>query len=66
MSGFSRGFGFVEYATLDDAAKGIEGMDGKVSSYLAQYFHVALIVTATTLNYLDFFKKKKLASLYTL
>ncbi|KAH7544268.1 hypothetical protein ACOSP7_030602 [Xanthoceras sorbifolium] len=29
VSGYSRGFGFVEYATLEDAAKGIEGMDGK-------------------------------------
>ncbi|KAK2639391.1 hypothetical protein Ddye_027186 [Dipteronia dyeriana] len=28
-SGFSRGFGFVEYATLEDAAKGVAGMDGK-------------------------------------
>lgn len=29
-TGFSKGFGFVKYATLDDAAKGIEGMDAKV------------------------------------
>ncbi|KAF4394611.1 organelle RRM domain-containing protein 2, mitochondrial [Cannabis sativa] len=29
VSGYSKGFGFVKYATLDDAAKGIEGMDGK-------------------------------------
>ncbi|KAJ0983375.1 hypothetical protein J5N97_011630 [Dioscorea zingiberensis] len=29
VSGYSKGFGFVRYATLDDAAKGIEGMDGK-------------------------------------
>ncbi|XP_030475528.2 organelle RRM domain-containing protein 2, mitochondrial-like [Syzygium oleosum] len=28
-SGYSKGFGFVKYATLDDAAKGIEGMDAK-------------------------------------
>ncbi|KAH7675743.1 RNA recognition motif domain-containing protein [Dioscorea alata] len=28
-SGYSKGFGFVRYATLEDAAKGIEGMDGK-------------------------------------
>lgn len=31
VSGYSKGFGFVRYATLEDAAKGIEGMDGKVS-----------------------------------
>ena len=31
VSGYSKGFGFVKYATLEDAAKGIEGMDGKVS-----------------------------------
>lgn len=31
VSGFSKGFGFVRYANLEDAAKGIEGMDGKVS-----------------------------------
>ncbi|KAK1583150.1 hypothetical protein Q3G72_021360 [Acer saccharum] len=29
VSGYSRGFGFVEYATLEDAAKGVTGMDGK-------------------------------------
>ncbi|EXB50913.1 hypothetical protein L484_021140 [Morus notabilis] len=29
VSGFSKGFGFVKYTTLEDAAKGIEGMDGK-------------------------------------
>nr|ACN41115.1 unknown [Picea sitchensis] len=29
ISGRSRGFGFVRYATLEDAAKGKEGMDGK-------------------------------------
>ncbi|KAF3453555.1 hypothetical protein FNV43_RR03995 [Rhamnella rubrinervis] len=29
VSGFSKGFGFVKYANLEDAAKGIEGMDGK-------------------------------------
>ncbi|PIA50855.1 hypothetical protein AQUCO_01200258v1 [Aquilegia coerulea] len=28
-SGYSKGFGFVRYATLEDAAKGIEGMDAK-------------------------------------
>ena len=31
VSGYSKGFGFVKYATVDEAAKGIEGMDGKVS-----------------------------------
>ncbi|KAL3736263.1 hypothetical protein ACJRO7_025253 [Eucalyptus globulus] len=29
ISGYSKGFGFVRYATLEDAAKGIEGMNGK-------------------------------------
>ncbi|XP_010520881.1 PREDICTED: glycine-rich RNA-binding protein 6, mitochondrial [Tarenaya hassleriana] len=29
VSGYSKGFGFVRYETIDDAAKGIEGMDGK-------------------------------------
>ncbi|OVA11643.1 RNA recognition motif domain [Macleaya cordata] len=29
VSGYSKGFGFVNYATLDDAAEGIKGMDGK-------------------------------------
>ncbi|KAK9084955.1 hypothetical protein Sjap_025366 [Stephania japonica] len=28
-SGYSKGFGFVRYASLEEAAKGIEGMDGK-------------------------------------
>lgn len=31
ISGYSKGFGFVRYTTLEDAAKGIEGMNGKVS-----------------------------------
>ncbi|KAJ0044672.1 hypothetical protein Pint_04335 [Pistacia integerrima] len=31
VSGYSKGFSFVRYATLEDAAKGIEGMKGKVS-----------------------------------
>ncbi|RZR76111.1 hypothetical protein BHM03_00000734 [Ensete ventricosum] len=29
ISGFSKGFGFVRYATLEEAAEGIKGMDGK-------------------------------------
>ncbi|XP_061353558.1 organelle RRM domain-containing protein 2, mitochondrial [Gastrolobium bilobum] len=29
VSGYSKGFGFVKYATIEEAAKGIEGMDGK-------------------------------------
>ncbi|KAF7112154.1 hypothetical protein RHSIM_RhsimUnG0254600 [Rhododendron simsii] len=29
VSGYSKGFGFVRYATLEDAAEGIKGMDGK-------------------------------------
>uniref|UniRef100_A0ACD6AF99 Uncharacterized protein n=2 Tax=Avena sativa TaxID=4498 RepID=A0ACD6AF99_AVESA len=29
VTGFSKGFGFVRYATVEDAAKGVEGMDGK-------------------------------------
>jgi RNA recognition motif-containing protein len=30
VTGFSKGFGFVKYATVEDATRGIEGMDGKV------------------------------------
>jgi len=30
-SGYSKGFGFVRYGTLEDAAEGIKGMDGQVS-----------------------------------
>ncbi|XP_073525669.1 uncharacterized protein [Phyllobates terribilis] len=29
VSGYSKGFGFVEYTTIEGAAAGIEGMDGK-------------------------------------
>ncbi|KAG8365023.1 hypothetical protein BUALT_Bualt18G0059800 [Buddleja alternifolia] len=29
VSGYSKGFGFVKYATLDEAAAGIKGMDGQ-------------------------------------
>jgi len=32
VSGYSKGFGFVRYATLEEAAQGIKGMDGQVSS----------------------------------
>ncbi|KAK3412286.1 organelle RRM domain-containing protein 2, mitochondrial [Eucalyptus grandis] len=28
-SGYSKGFGFVKYASIEDAGKGIEGMDAK-------------------------------------
>ena len=33
-SGWSKGFGFVRYTTLEGAAAGIEGMDGKVITYI--------------------------------
>lgn len=39
VSGYSKGFGFVQYATLEDAAKGIEGMDGKVRFIQPLCFH---------------------------
>lgn len=29
VSGFSKGYGFVRYATTEDARAGIQGMDGK-------------------------------------
>ncbi|KAG6470405.1 hypothetical protein ZIOFF_071474 [Zingiber officinale] len=29
ISGYSKGFGFVRYATLEEAGEGIKGMDGK-------------------------------------
>ncbi|GAB2277872.1 Organelle RRM domain-containing protein 2, mitochondrial [Dionaea muscipula] len=29
VSGYSKGFGFVRYATMEQAAAGIQGMDGK-------------------------------------
>lgn len=31
VSGYSKGFGFVNYATLEGAEAGIKGMDGQVS-----------------------------------
>lgn len=31
VSGYSKGFGFVRYATVEEASEGIKGMDGKVS-----------------------------------
>lgn len=30
FSGYSKGFGFVRYATTEEAASGIKGMDGQV------------------------------------
>ncbi|RRT85605.1 hypothetical protein B296_00008429 [Ensete ventricosum] len=32
VSGYSKGFGFVRYATLEEAEAGIEGMDGKAQT----------------------------------
>ncbi|ONM24253.1 ELAV-like protein 4 [Zea mays] len=32
ISGYSRGFGFVKYATVQEAGEAIKGMDGKVSA----------------------------------
>ncbi|KAK9269268.1 hypothetical protein L1049_001038 [Liquidambar formosana] len=29
VSGYSKGFGFVKYATIEEAGAGIQGMDGK-------------------------------------
>ncbi|XP_047339097.1 organelle RRM domain-containing protein 2, mitochondrial-like [Impatiens glandulifera] len=29
VSGFSKGFGFVQYQTLEEASAGLQGMDGK-------------------------------------
>uniref|UniRef100_A0A453BBX5 RRM domain-containing protein n=1 Tax=Aegilops tauschii subsp. strangulata TaxID=200361 RepID=A0A453BBX5_AEGTS len=39
ISGYSRGFGFVRYATVEEAGEGIKGMDGKVSRYIDQIMH---------------------------
>lgn len=36
ISGYSRGFGFVKYATVEEAGEGIKGMDGKVSASIYQ------------------------------
>lgn len=38
-SGYSKGFGFVKYATLEAAGKAIDGMDGKVSLCMASFLH---------------------------
>ncbi|RRT77017.1 hypothetical protein B296_00027605 [Ensete ventricosum] len=37
VSGYSKGFGFVRYATLADAAEGIKGMDGKCFGKFTQH-----------------------------
>jgi RNA recognition motif-containing protein len=29
-TGYSKGYGFVNYATLEDAENGVKGMDGEV------------------------------------
>lgn len=41
-SGYSKGFGFIKYATIEEAAAGIKGMDGQVSS---STFRVHLLST---------------------
>ncbi|XP_048323265.2 organelle RRM domain-containing protein 2, mitochondrial isoform X1 [Ziziphus jujuba] len=55
VSGYSKGFGFVKYATLEDAAKGIEGMDGKALD-AKSHSHLAIcfwMVGLYLLNMLD-------------
>ncbi|KAK3199419.1 hypothetical protein Dsin_022834 [Dipteronia sinensis] len=39
VTGYSRCFGFVKYATLEDAAKGIAGMDGQSMQDLDYHDH---------------------------
>ncbi|GER56558.1 RNA binding protein [Striga asiatica] len=44
VNGYSKGFGFVKYASLEDAAAGIKGMDGQAvdrvgKKYLVPNFH---------------------------
>lgn len=34
VSGFSKGFGFVRYATIDEAEQGIKGMDDQVNLWI--------------------------------
>ncbi|XP_039814782.1 organelle RRM domain-containing protein 2, mitochondrial-like isoform X1 [Panicum virgatum] len=41
VSGCSKGFGFVRYATTEEAAKGIEGMDGKSCSGANRFSQMA-------------------------
>ncbi|PWA90960.1 RNA-binding (RRM/RBD/RNP motifs) family protein [Artemisia annua] len=43
-SGWSKGFGFVRYSTLEGAAAGIEGMDGKVTMYTLNYLELEMVV----------------------
>lgn len=38
VSGYSKGFGFVRYETLEESAAGIEGMDGQVSCDARDFF----------------------------
>lgn len=47
-SGCSRGFGFVRYETIEEATRGIEGMDGKVCSLI-------LLHQVHLFNYFEYF-----------
>lgn len=37
VSGFSKGFGFVKYSTIEEAESGIKGMDGQVKKLLFRW-----------------------------
>ncbi|KAK4355300.1 hypothetical protein RND71_024271 [Anisodus tanguticus] len=37
VSGYSKGYGFVRYATLEDAEAGIKGMDGQSNTQILYY-----------------------------
>ncbi|KAJ7981647.1 Glycine-rich RNA-binding protein [Quillaja saponaria] len=50
VSGFSKGFGFVRYATLEDATKGIEGMHGKSMLDLDHHLHNLTICLLHTVD----------------
>lgn len=50
VSGYSKGFGFVRYATLAEAAEGIKGMDGKVSWHFKLLVHLYNYVSAVHLK----------------
>ncbi|KAG6468660.1 hypothetical protein ZIOFF_073349 [Zingiber officinale] len=53
ISGYSKGFGFVRYATLEEAGEGIKGMDGKVNPDSKEENRTSILTLAINLIFLD-------------
>jgi RNA recognition motif-containing protein len=54
ISGYSRGFGFVKYTTVEEAGEAIKGMDGKVRVYMVTSYLPSIILLIKQANHIYF------------